>query len=71
MSIEYKGYNFQVSAEQDAVTKQWNGRYRVLGQDGIVTYESFADPVSEANEDNEENASALADKAARTWIDQQ
>lgn len=66
MSIEYKGYNVQVNAEQDDVTKQWNGRYRILGQDGIVTYESFVDPV-----DNEDNASALAEEAARIWIDQQ
>lgn len=66
MSIEYKGYNIQVNAEQDDVTKQWNGRYRILGQDGIVTYESFADPVND-----EDNASALAEEAARFWIDQQ
>lgn len=30
MSIEYKGYNIQVNADQDAVTKQWNGRCRIL-----------------------------------------
>ncbi len=72
MSIEYKGYNIQVNAEQDAVTKQWNGRYRILDQDGIVTYESFADPINnEDRTDNEGNASSLAEKAARTWIDQQ
>ncbi|SFE12804.1 hypothetical protein [Nitrosomonas sp. Nm166] len=66
MSTEYKGYNFIVNSEQDEVTKQWNGRYRILDQDGIVVYESFVDPV-----DNEDKASSLADKAARVWIDKQ
>ena len=66
MSTEYKGYNFIVNAEQDEVTKQWNGRYRILDQDGIVVYESFADPV-----DNEYKASSLAEEEARAWIDQQ
>lgn len=66
MSTEYKGYNFIVNAEQDEVTKQWNGRYRILDPDGIVVYESFADPV-----DNEYKASSLAEEEARAWIDQQ
>jgi hypothetical protein len=63
-NIEYEGYNIVASAEQDDTTGLWNGRYRILDNEGIVVYESFATPV-----DEESKALEAADTEARAWID--
>lgn len=63
-NIEYKGYNIVASAEHDDTTGLWNGRYRILDNDGIVVYESFATPVAE-----ESKAPETANTEARAWID--
>jgi hypothetical protein len=63
-NIEYEGYNIVASAEHDDTTGLWNGRYRILDNEGIVVYESFATPV-----DEESKALEAADTEARAWID--
>jgi hypothetical protein len=63
-NIEYKGYNIVASGEHDDTTGLWNGRYRILDNNGIVVYESFATPVEE-----ESKALEAADTEARAWID--
>jgi hypothetical protein len=63
-NIEYKGYNIVASAEHDDTNGLWNGRYRILDNDGIVVYESFATPV-----DEESKALEAADIESRAWID--
>jgi hypothetical protein len=67
MDIEqgkYKGYSVITSAEQDGVTHLWNGRYRILDNDGMVAYESFTTSVND-----EAEAQKMADTEARAWID--
>lgn len=63
-SVDYKGYRIVASAEHDDTTGLWNGRYRILDNDGIVVYESFATPLSEESE-----AQEAANVEARAWID--
>ena len=45
--VKYKGYGILASAEYDDSLNLWNGRYRILDQDGIVVYESFTTPLDE------------------------
>jgi len=66
MDQEYKGYTILVNAEHDDITKDWNGRYRIMNSEGIVAYESFSDPQK-----SEDIAKTAAEKAARSWVDQQ
>jgi hypothetical protein len=61
---KYKGYSVITSAEQDEVTRLWNGRYRILDNDGMVAYESFTTSVND-----EAEAQKMADTEARAWID--
>ncbi len=62
--VKYKGYGILTSAEYDDSLNLWNGRYRVLDQDGIVVYESFTTPL-----DDERTAQEAAEAEARAWID--
>lgn len=66
MDISYKNFTFLASAELDSVSKKWNGRYRIINEEGAVVLESFVDPV-----DNETQAQSNAEIAAKSWIDQQ
>ena len=50
MNADYKGYRITASAEHDESTGLWNGRYRILDSDGIVTYESFTTSLNEEGE---------------------
>lgn len=63
-NVDYKGYRIVASAEHDDITGLWNGRYRILDNDGIVVYESFA---TASNEESE--AQEAANTEARAWID--
>ena len=36
MNDEYKGYRITAWAERDDTTGLWNGRYRILDQQGTV-----------------------------------
>jgi hypothetical protein len=63
-NVDYKGYRIAASAEHDDTTGLWNGRYRILDNDGIVVYESFATPL-----DEESKALEAAQAEARAWID--
>jgi hypothetical protein len=63
-NADYKGYKIVASAEHDDTTGPWNGRYRILDNDGIVVYESFATPL-----DDESKALEAANTEARAWID--
>ena len=51
-------------AEYDDNSGCWNGRYRILNDDGVVAYESFVKPLS-----NQDEANEAAKIAARAWID--
>ena len=62
--VKYKGYAILASAEYDDSLNRWNGRYRILDQDGIVVYESFTTPL-----DEEGTAQEAAEAEARAWID--
>ena len=64
MSTEYKGYTIVASTEYDDSSALWNGRYRILDNDGIVAYESFT-----ASLNDESKAQEAADKEACAWID--
>ena len=64
MNADYKGYRIVTSAEHDDSTGLWNGRYRILDSNGIVTYESFTTPLNE-----EGKAQEAANEEARAWID--
>lgn len=66
MAIQYKGYSILISGELDSVSGDWNGRYRILDEEGIVVYESFSDAAG-----SEEEALADAEEAAYAWIDYQ
>jgi hypothetical protein len=60
MNDEYKGYRITAWPERDDTTGLWNGRFRILGSNGVVAYESFAEPADEA-----------ASTKARAWVDEQ
>jgi hypothetical protein len=66
MAIQYKGYSILISGELDSVSGDWNGRYRILDEEGVVVYESFSDSAG-----SEEEALADAEEAAYAWIDYQ
>ncbi len=66
METAYKNHSFIISSELDPTTNQWNGRYRIMNDEGVVVYESFVDP----NKD-ESAASNNAEKEAKAWIDEQ
>jgi len=66
MAIQYKDYSILVSGELDSVSGDWNGRYRIMDEEGIVVYESFSDAAG-----SEEEALADAEEAAYAWIDYQ
>ncbi|MGV8711981.1 MAG: hypothetical protein ACWA6R_05460 [Nitrosomonas sp.] len=66
MAIQYKDYTIIISGELDSVSGDWNGRYRIMDEEGVVVYESFSDPAG-----SEEEALADAEEAAHAWIDQQ
>jgi hypothetical protein len=63
-NVDYKGYKIVASAEQDDTAGLWNGRYRILDNEGIVVYESFVTPL-----DEESKALETAHVEARAWID--
>lgn len=63
-NADYKEYRIVASAEHDDTTGLWNGRYRILDNEGIVVYESFATPL-----DEESKALETAHVEARAWID--
>jgi hypothetical protein len=63
MNDEYKGYRITAWAERDDTTGLWNGRYRILEQQGTVAYESFAEPT-----DDESKAHEAASAKARAWV---
>jgi hypothetical protein len=64
MEVKHKGFTIAASAEYDEVSALWNGRYRILDSNGIVTYESFTASLSDESKSLE-----AADKEARAWID--
>ncbi len=64
MANQYKGYSILVNAEQDDATGDWNGRYRIMNDEGVVVYESFSDVA-----DTEEEAILDAEEAAYAWVD--
>ncbi|MEP6605947.1 MAG: hypothetical protein ABJA60_07490 [Nitrosospira sp.] len=64
MNTDYKGYEIVASAEHDDGTGLWNGRYRILDSNGVVTYESFTTSLNE-----ESKAQEAASEEARAWID--
>ena len=66
MNANYKGYSIVAAAEHDDTSDLWNGRYRILDDQGIVVYESFVEPLSD-----QDQASDAANVAARVWIDGQ
>jgi hypothetical protein len=66
MNTNYKGYSIVAAAEYDDTSSLWNGRYRILDDQGIVVYESFVEPLSDQGQANE-----AANAAARDWIDRQ
>lgn len=64
MNIDYKGYSIITASELDDTTNLWNGRYRILDDNGIVVYESFVEPLQD-----QEKAHEAANVEARAWID--
>ena len=66
MNANYKGYSIVAAAEHDDTSGLWNGRYRILDDQGIVVYESFVEPSSDQRQAND-----AANVAARDWIDKQ
>ncbi|WP_218151102.1 hypothetical protein [Nitrosospira briensis] len=52
--------------KRDDTTSLGNGRFRILGSDGAVAYETFAEPV-----DDEKAAHEAACAKGRTWVDDQ
>lgn len=66
MDTSYKNFSFLASAELDSASNKWNGRYRIINEEGIVVLESFVDPM-----DNETQAQSNAETAAKSWIDEQ
>jgi hypothetical protein len=66
MEIKYKGFSIITAAECDDNSGVWNGRYRILDDNGVVAYESFVDPLT-----NKEEANEAAKKKAHEWVDTQ
>ncbi len=66
MNIDYKGYTIITAPERDDPSGLWNGRYRIMDDEGIVVYESFVEPLRD-----EDKAYEAANAAARAWIDGQ
>src|SRR5688500_19796227 len=66
MNDEYKGYRITAWPERDDTTGLWDGRFRILGSDGAVAYESFAEPA-----DDENAAHEAASAKARAGVDEQ
>jgi hypothetical protein len=66
MNANYKGYCIVAGADHDDTTSQWNGRYRILDDKGIVVYESFVEPLPD-----QDQAGEAANVEARAWIDRQ
>lgn len=66
MNVNYKGYCIVAGTDYDDPTGLWNGRYRILDDQGIVVYESFVEPLSDQDQAND-----AANVAARDWIDRQ
>lgn len=64
MNVDYKGYSIVTGSERDDPTGLWNGRYRILDDQGMVVYESFAEPLQDENMAHE-----AANAEARAWID--
>jgi hypothetical protein len=66
MNTDYKGYTIITASERDDASGLWNGRYRIMDDEGIVVYESFVEPLHD-----EDKAYEAANVAARAWIDGQ
>ena len=66
MNTDYKGYTIITASERDDASGLWNGRYRIMDDEGIVVYESFVEPLHD-----EDKAYEAANVAAHTWIDGQ
>ncbi len=66
MTKQYKGFSILVNAEQDDTTGDWNGRYRIMNDEGVVVYESFSDVAA-----TEDEAVSDAEDAAYAWVDYQ
>lgn len=66
MKTKYKEFSITTSSEHDDNLGLWNGRYRILDNEGVVAYESFVEPKS-----NEEEANEDAKRAAHEWVDEQ
>jgi hypothetical protein len=64
MNVDYKGYSIITASELDDGTNLWNGRYRILDDNGMVVYESFVEPLQD-----QKKAHEAADVEARAWID--
>ncbi|MEO5656013.1 MAG: hypothetical protein ABIR00_08555 [Nitrosospira sp.] len=63
-NVDYKGYKFVASAEQDDTTGLWNGRYKRFWITTASLYESFATALNEEGKTQE-----AANAEARAWID--
>lgn len=66
METTYKKFSIIISSEHDDNSGLWNGRYRILDNEGVVAYESFVEPQSD-----EEEAFENGKRAAKDWIDEQ
>lgn len=66
METKYKAFSITTSSEHDDNSGLWNGRYRILDDEGVVAYESFVEPQADEEEANEN-----ANRAAHEWIDAQ
>lgn len=66
MEINYDGFSIITAAEYDDNSGLWNGRYRILDNEGIVAYESFVEPRAD-----QEKANEAAQNSAREWIDRE
>jgi len=64
MEVKYKGFSIITSAECDGHSNLWNGRYRIINDNGVVAYESFAEPCSD-----QIPAQEAAIKSAHEWVD--
>lgn len=64
MATKYNGYTILINAEQDDISGDWNGRFRIMNDENIVVYESFSETV-----DSKKEAVADAKEAAFAWID--
>jgi hypothetical protein len=66
METKYKEFSIITGAECDDTSGTWNGRYRILDDQGMVVYESFVEPRSDQAEAHE-----AAKKKAHEWVDMQ